>query len=126
MANRTSTRNAQVVRFIIDTNANPGGGGAAITYTVSRAIEVIDYYSVQPPVAAGLGHNQIIWKNAAANVICAMAPGGVNNVLTRTTNLATANADLAAGEILGLQTDLAGAVGIRSYVTILPGVTATS
>lgn len=125
MANRVSTRNAQIFRFVVDTSINPAGAGAAITYTTSRSIEVTDCTSVQP-VAGAAAYNQSLWKNAAGTNIALSAPGAVNTAVTRVTNLNQTNANLVAGNVIGLQSDQDAAVGMRVYVAFLPGVTATT
>lgn len=126
MANRVSTRTAQVFRFVVDTSINPAGAGAAISYTVSRPIEVIDCYTVQPAAGAA-AYNQTLWKNAPGPTNIALsAPGAVNAAVVRITNLVQTNANLVAGNSIGLQSDQDAAVGMRVYVTFLPGVTAVS
>lgn len=116
MANRVSIRAPMTIRAVFDSNAGN-------TITLLEAAEVIDFWVVGPATAIGGFTTEL--RNGATNVISTVITPNTNAALTRGTLVRTYT-NVAAGTVLTFQDAAGDPTGAVAYVTILPGVTATS
>lgn len=116
MANRVSTVNPQTLRFVFDSDAT-------ISLTLNRAVEVIDFWFIEP--AAGAADTLTLVNSGVGN-IAAVVTAGVANGVNRATTVVLTRADVAAAGVLQITSGAGNPTGIRAYVSILPGVTSAT
>lgn len=116
MANRVSTCNVQTLRFVFDSDAT-------ISLTLNRAVEVVDFWFIEPAAGAA---DTLTLTNSGVGAISAVTTAGVANGINRATTAVLTRADIAAAGVLQLSSGAGNPTGIRAYVSILPGVTSTT
>lgn len=117
MANRASTRDAQVVRFVFDSDAS----GAGFTYNINRTLAIANATAIFSTSAAG--ENLFVRKTAAT---CVTIPtNNTANEVRQASLLNLANAYFVSGDSMNFLSSAAALRGI-CHVTVLPGITATS
>ena len=120
MANRASIRANLTIRFVLDSDPT-----VATNYTSSRTFEVYDANTVFSTAV----NNDLFTLSKAGAAIGAMTSTAVADANIRIATVDDANASFVSGDVLRLLASGAGTPANlrgRTYVQILPGVTAAS
>lgn len=120
MANRASIRANLTIRYVIDSDPT-----VATNYTASRTFEVTDANTVFNTAV----NNDLFTLSKAGAAIGTMTSTAAADANIRIAGIDDANANFVSGEVLRLVASGAGTPANlrgRTYVQIIPGVTASS